>query len=421
MSERVHEAGIRAAFPRVALLLALGLNTTFWAWFARQVAPADKLCPDYICYWAAGKLLVAGESPYDVARQTEIQHQCGWDKEKNGLGSFDFLPFYYPPWFAMLCAALVPAGYSGGRIVWFVLNADLILLSAYLLRRAVPGLPASIPLVSVPVFIFSLVTVILGQTTPLVLLLVVVVWRLLDSRHDRSGGGVLAWLTIKPQLTALVLLGVLAWAARRRRWGVLLGFGAMLAVSALLSSLLVPGWLGQMLAAPRQTPPPTESFPWIGTTWFLLLKSIGLSSWGLWGIYALVAVPLLVASLKAALDPERPLHDTLALGLLAACIVAPYGRHYDFPVLLIPMLVLIGTRLSDAAGTVLLVTLVLLPYLQYLVMGRMGLIGPIGRPSPEFLFAWLPLLLGGIWAAWSLWPAGLSRAPRACQSSIESS
>jgi hypothetical protein len=412
MSERVHHGGNRLALRFPALLLALGLNTAFWTWFARDVAPPDKLCPDYICYWTAGKLLVAGESPYNVTRQTEIQHEYGWDKDKNGLGSFDFLPFYYPPWFAMLCAALVPAGYSGGRIVWFVLNADLILVTTYLLRRTVPGLPPSIPLVSVPIFIFSLVTVILGQTTPLVLLLVVVDWWLLDSRRDLAAGSVLAWLTIKPQLTALLLVVVLIWAARRRRWGVLLGFGATMAILGLLSSLLIPGWLGQLLAAPRQTPPPTEFFPWIGTTWFLLLKSLRLSSWSLWSLYALVAVPLLVAVLRAAWDSKRPLYDTLALGLLAACIAAPYGRHYDFPVLLIPMLVLIGTRLSDASGTALLVTLLLVPYLQYLLMGWLGLIGPIGRPSPEFLFAWLPLLLGVVWFSSSRRSASLLRVPR---------
>ena len=72
-------------------------------------------------------------------------------------------------------------------------------------------------------------------------------------------------------------------------------------------------------------------------------------------LYALVAVPLLATVLKASLDRSKPLHDVLALGLLAACIVAPYGRHYDFPVLLIPLFVLLGTRLSEIAGAVLLV------------------------------------------------------------------
>jgi hypothetical protein len=206
-------------------------------------------------------------------------------------------------------------------------------------------------------------------------------------------------LTIKPQLTILVLLGVLLWAARRRRWGAVLGFAATLAVLGLASSLVMPGWLPQMLDAPRQTPPPTENFPWIGTTWFLLLKSAGFQSWGFWALYAAVAIPLLAAVVKAAWDRSRPLHDVIALGLLVACIVAPYGRHYDFPILLIPLFVLMGTRLSEIAGTVLLVALLLLPYFQYWIMSRLGLIGDIGRPSREFLFAWLPLLLAAAWFA----------------------
>ena len=166
---------------------------------------------------------------------------------------------------------------------------------------------------------------------------------------------------------------------------------------ALASWLLIPSWLGQMLDVPRQTPPPTEYFPWIGTTWFLLLKSAGFRSWSFWALYALVAVPLLATVLKASLDRSKPLHEVLALGLLAACIVAPYGRHYDFPVLLIPLFVLLGTRLSEIAGAVLLVALLLLPYSQYWIMARRGLVGQIGRPSPEFLFAWVPLLLAGVW------------------------
>ena len=114
-------------------------------------------------------------------------------------------------------------------------------------------------------------------------------------------------------------------------------------------------------------------------------------------LYALVAAPLLATVLKASLDRSKPLHDVLALGLLAACIVAPYGRHYDFPVLLIPLFVLLGTRLSEIVGAVLLVALLLLPYSQYWIMARRGLVSQIGRPSPEFLFAWVPLLLAGVW------------------------
>ena len=80
------------------------------------IAPWDKIVPDFICYWAAGKLVASGESPYDEALQARIQHECGWDKATDGLGKFDFLPYYYPPWFAAsLLACSIPAGHSRGE------------------------------------------------------------------------------------------------------------------------------------------------------------------------------------------------------------------------------------------------------------------------------------------------------------------
>jgi hypothetical protein len=379
--------------------VALGLATVFLIWFARDVAPSDKLCPDYICYWATGKIMLAGQSPYDVELQTRIQHEYGWDKQKNGLGAFDFLPYYYTPWFAWLTVPFVPLGYHGAQVAWFVFNADLILLTGYLLRRAVPGLPPTIPLGSVPIFAFTIASLLLGQTTPVNVFLIAVALRLLDAHRDWSGGSALALLVIKPQQTVLLVLGTLLWMARRRRWSVFHGFAGTSVALSLISWLLIPGWLGQMLNAPFKTPPPTAYFPWIGTTWFLLLKSLGVRSWAFWGLYALIAGPLLVAVCGTALDRTRPLHDVFALSLIVACVVAPYGRHYDFPFLLIPLFVIMGTRVSEIAGTLLLVAVLLLPYLQYWILGKLELVGKTDRPGTEVLFAWLPLLLAAVWFA----------------------
>src|SRR5439155_21109105 len=194
----------------------------------------------------------------------------------------------------------------GARIAWLVVNAELVLLTGYLLRNAVPGVPRSIQLAVVPLFAFSLAAVIVGQTSPLVFFLIVVAWRLLEGGLDRSAGAVLAWVTIKPQLTGVLLLGLLLWAARRGRWGVIQGFAAVLALLCLASFAVLPAWLPEMLSATRRTPPPTDYFPWIGTTWYLLLKGAGLRSWGLQAAYAAVALPFLGAVARAALDRSRP-------------------------------------------------------------------------------------------------------------------
>jgi hypothetical protein len=366
---------------------------------ARAALPAT-MSPDFICYWTAGEAIAAGRSPYDVGLQARLQHVRGWDKGKDGLGIYDFMPYYYPPWFGALFVAVLPLGFATAKAAWAVVNAELLILTGYLLREATPVVPRYLPMVVVPLFALSVVSVILGQTSPLILFLIVAAWRLLDAGRDRAAGAVLAWLTIKPQLTAVLLLGVLAWAARRRRWGVVGGFAATLAGLALASWLVVPGWLGQMLGATRRTPPPTTYFPWIGTTWFLLLKTAGLGGPTLWVLYGSAALAAVAVVLRAAIDQGRPLRDPIALALLVVFFAAPYGRHYDFPVLLIPFLVLIGTRLPEGAGAALLVALLLLPYLQYGALAPLkGLARTPGKLNPEFTFSWVPLILAAAWWA----------------------
>src|SRR5436189_88723 len=40
--------------------------------------PWRGMFPDVICYWAAGKVLASGHSPYDVQLQTDVQRAYGW-------------------------------------------------------------------------------------------------------------------------------------------------------------------------------------------------------------------------------------------------------------------------------------------------------------------------------------------------------
>src|SRR5262249_16177856 len=160
---------------------------------------------------------------------------------------------------------------------------------------------------------FSIVTVFLGQSSPLIFFLLVVAWRLLESGKDRSGGAVLAWLTIKPQVTVLVLFAVPLWALRQRRWGIVVGFTVMLAILVLGSSLFIPALPFPMIGPFRQVTVSDRFFPWVGAPVFLALRTRGLRTGGFWGLYAALAVPLGWALLKAAVGRSRPLRDVLAL------------------------------------------------------------------------------------------------------------
>src|SRR5438132_132265 len=77
--------------------------------------------------------------------------------------------------------------------------------TGYILDRTTYGFLAAVAFVSVPVFAFSFACILLGQTALIVFLLIALSWRLLELRRDKSAGVALALLTIKPQLTAVLL------------------------------------------------------------------------------------------------------------------------------------------------------------------------------------------------------------------------
>ncbi len=363
-----------------------------------MIAPWEKIVPDYVCYWAAGKIVAAGQSPYDEALQAQIQHERGWDKATDGLGHYDFLPYYYPPWFAAGCALLVPLGYGGAKVAWFSLNLELLLLAGYLLRDAILGLPRSVPPVAVPLFGLSVVALFVGQTSIPILFFVALAWKLANRGNDGLAGAALAFLTTKPQITAVVVIMLLIWCARQNRWRVAVGFATTLAALSLLGTWIVTTWPIDMLQAAQRTPPPTFYFPWIGTTWMLALRTAGFQSWGLWAGYLAVALPCLVFLVRVSLNRSRPLEDILALGLMAPFVLAPYARHYDFPILLVPLFVLMGRRLSEPAGTALLVALLILPYVNLGIIAEYRQRVPSTvRLFPESTLLWIPLLVILCW------------------------
>jgi hypothetical protein len=378
----------------------LTLLAAFLVWGGCRTLPWDRVFPDFICYWSAGEIVVSGASPYDVDLQTRTQQEYGWDKATDGFGVYDFLPFYYPPWFAWLWALFLPLGYTGAKVAWFFLNVELTLLAGHLLGQTVRGIPRWLPVWVVPCFLFSVTAVLLAQTTPLVFVLMVLSWDLLERRQDRTAGVVLAWLTIKPQLTAVLLLGLLLWLVRQRRWAVLRAFFVTLALLCLVSTLLSPTWLPQMLNAPWITPSPTEHYPWIGNTWFLLLRTVGLHGWGLNVLYLAVALPAVLTVVTMSLRTSCSLSRLFAVGALAAFFVAPYARHYDFPVLLIPLLVFVGERLRGPVCMALLVCFLAVPYGQLVFLTRLR---DASDPSGKFLFEatffWVPVALALAWLA----------------------
>jgi hypothetical protein len=356
----------------------------------RLVLPANKICPDFIQFWTAAKLLCAGESPYDVAGQARVQSEYGFDRATDGAGRYDFMPYYYPPWLGVLCVSLLPLGYATARLTWFVVLFESLLLSGYLLRGLAAGLPRWGTTLLTPLFAFSLLALLVGQVAPLMLFLMVAAWLLMEHGWDRSAGWILAGLMTKPHLGLAVVAAVLLWSIKQRRWRTVQGFLGGLAVLGAVSTCLAPDWPLQMLEAPTRIPLVTVERPWLSVTWYSLWQNVGLSGWMLRGAYALgvvLAAGLLISSIRRR---ACPLSDVFGLGVLAAFFLTPYARAYDLTVLIVPLIVLVG-RLRPVWGMMLLVVCIVVPTAQLCLTATWG---PEGR---EVMLCWPPLLLSLLW------------------------
>ena len=316
----------------IAGLSGLVVATILLVSLASAVIPPEKVCPDFIQFWTAATLLSSGRDPYDAALQAGVQRGLGWARADEGLALDDFLPYYYPPWLGLACVPLLPLGYPLAKITWLVLNGALLLGGLPLEGDGGRHPPVGPPrgrarLRPLPARDGH------GPGLPPLLFLIAVAWKLLDDRRDVAAGCVLALATIKPQLTGMLLLVILCHSARSRRWGVVRGFAATLATLCLACGPRDPGLADRDGEGDPGDAPPDRVFP----------PGRGHVAHG--AEVARRARPAPPGGLSPGRDPTpgrllrlaiercRRLDDLICLSLIS---IGPYGRHYDFPVLLIP-------------------------------------------------------------------------------------
>ena len=179
---------------------------------------------DYAQYWAAGKQLVHGQDPYDLAAILKVENLAGAHKSQAQVS-------FSPP-FSLLFA--LPLGYLDlrtGGILWMVAIGASLFASVQILKE-IYGNDGSLHLVGylfAPVFACLMV----GQLD-IFLLLGIVLFLKLHATRPFLAGAVLFPLATKPHLFLPFALVLLAWSINRREFRVLLG-----GLSTLVGSTLV--------------------------------------------------------------------------------------------------------------------------------------------------------------------------------------
>lgn len=322
-------------FPRWLIILFL-VGSGFLLATLPFLALTMGLASDFLAFYTSGQLLIRGESHalYDFDRYYALQ--LGW------LPTLDHpFRFLYAPLFALLTFPLATFPLLEARWLWVLLNLLLLGVALHLSRGwSTLTVPESV--LALLAFPPLYVTLVVGQNSPLTLLLfaAIALW-LWQRRHEGMTGGLAAATLYKPQLLFGLLL-LWFW----RRWLRLMLAFALGAGLLLLGSLLVD-------------PGATLAYPFLGQKMVTLMESGATGSNG--SLYAdlrewlppMVAsglaggLGLLVLVLLLLAWQHPPIRYHHAMLWLTPLLITPYVAHYDLLLLALPLSFLVPTLARD--------------------------------------------------------------------------
>jgi hypothetical protein len=305
---------------------------------------------DFIEYWAAARLNLLGQDPYDPAAMLAMQHAAGFGVESP-------LMMYNPPWVLALAYPFALLDWPAARLAGLIVHAAVILLSAERLGRMLGGGSArdgETGVFSALTFFPVWTALRMGQFSVFQLAAVVGLTGLTPA-SGLASGALLALLLVKPQLTAVSLMIFGVWCVRVRAWRVAGGMLLALLASAVIVTLSNPSVWQQYLDAMTSRPPSHFISPTIGAVlrgwlapssfWLQFVPALLGAVWGLW-----------------YWTRRRDNWNWRTAGILplfVGCLTAAYGGWTFDLIVLLPAIVLVGfdfraKRLGGARGSVVL-------------------------------------------------------------------
>lgn len=252
------------------LLLSLCVAATTWLYVHRVLIPwgdaralqegdlKAQLGDLYSPWVGTRELLLHRRNPYGQDVSHEIQmaiygHAIQQTYGEAGAGVVNEQRFAYPVYVVLLMAPTVPMDFARVQR-WAPLALALLIAASVLLALDILHWLSWEPAVAAVLFTLGSPQIVQGlrlEQLGLVVacLLMAAAWSV-HKGYLAAAGVLLAFSTIKPQMTLLPLVWFLLWAAAgwSTRWRLLAGFGVMMGALAGAGELLLPGWLGYFFA-----------------------------------------------------------------------------------------------------------------------------------------------------------------------------
>lgn len=335
---------------------------------------------DFIAYWCSARLLVTGEDPYDQSALSELQQSTRPERfSEKGLT----MSVWNPPWLMLVFLPIGSLPFKLAVHTWIFCNVALVGISlAFTWEMVLKPFDERGFLVVLGlglIFIATMVMIVIGQITSLVLAGVVIGIACIQKKRDTMAGAAFTLAAIKPHLTYLIFATLLVWIVRTRRWKVLIGLAGSAAFSIAIITLIYPNWVNSYYQLITHLP--------YGEIFTSTLGSFLLAHYNFPHL-RFIGVLLLPLAFYLARHAESGQWLTAAnLALMISIPLSPYGFSVDH-VMLLPAFVEIGgwirgRRISGwkawaAAGG---------------ILGVMLLASLMPKGLPDYEYFWVPLAL----------------------------
>ena len=169
---------------------------------------------DYIEFHAAAQLLGARESPYAPEPQRRAQAPLRPGTNLGPNEAVGFLPYYYPPWPALMCWPLSLFPYQAAKVIWVYIGFLGLVYAGDMSPASRPaphgGRQSSWPFIST-------IDILRPDRTDRSAR--AVAWgsggALLQKGRDRAAGVALAWSNVKPTLAIAAIPGMIVGPSAR--------------------------------------------------------------------------------------------------------------------------------------------------------------------------------------------------------------
>jgi hypothetical protein len=247
---------VRKALSLIVLVILVGLIVSNVGILRDpKTFPPD----DFVEYWAAGRLNLQGQNPYNGDLLTPLEKEAGRTTDLPVM-------MWNPPWtltFVMPFGAIPP---HDSKLVWFFQNFALVLVSVAWLWKLYGGRREQtwIALLLGLTFLPTLNVLNAGQIGPLILFGVTLFLAMEKAGYPWLAGAAGVLMAIKPHLVYL-FWPALALSSFFRGWKIVAGGVATGLVATGIPMLFNPGVLGDFWREITQRPPDYIASPTLGT------------------------------------------------------------------------------------------------------------------------------------------------------------